>query len=113
MTNTDGVYIDDVLLSNYFKNLVNMLFKILPIRESEEPSLVVYIESLKAEILGCDGLIKAVNADPMLMSLAAILQFLGDNPSAEPHVFKREVFKAINICNKLKARYAFQDKAVM
>ena len=37
------------ILNNYLRNLVNLFFKILPIRESEEPSLVAYMTSLQAE----------------------------------------------------------------
>ena len=54
-----GVPMDAVVLENYFRALINLFFKILPIWESGESSTV-----------------------------------------------KREVFRAISICNKLKARYA-------
>ena len=101
-----NIEIDESLLGNYLRNLVNLFFKILPIRESEEPSLQEYMISLQAELLGCAGLIQAVHNDHMFMSLVAILQDLIDHPDSAVHTYTREVFKAFSICNKLKARYA-------
>lgn len=100
-----GVQINNELLCNYFKNLVNLFFKILPIRENEEVSLVTYMQSLQIELLGCKGLIKALDNDPNYLTLLAILQYLIDNPECEVYKVKREVFRAISICNKLKSKY--------
>jgi predicted transcriptional regulator len=44
------------LLRNYFRNLVNQFFKILPMRENGEDSLCVYMTSLQAELIGCKSL---------------------------------------------------------
>ena len=101
-----GIPVTKELLCNYFRNLVNLFFKILPIREKEEASLTTYMKSLQIELLGCKGLIVALNNDPYYLTLLAILQFLIDNPECEVHKVKCEVFRAISICNKLKAKYA-------
>ena len=103
---TKGIMMDREILINYTSNLVNLFFKILPIRESNEPSLKTYMESLQAEILGCKSLIETTKADPLFLSLVSILQYLIDNTESDTAVFKREIFKAISICNKLKARYS-------
>jgi hypothetical protein len=103
---TCGIPVDARALNSYLRNLVNLFFKILPIREAEEPSLKTYMESLQAEILGCKALVKTINADSMFLTLVSILQYLIDRVDNDVLVFKREVFKAISICNKLKARYA-------
>lgn len=100
-----GVPITAATLSNYFRTLVNHFFKILPIWESGESSLVMYMRSLQAELLGCKELIEVIHNDSLFLSLIAILQFLIDNPALETSSVKREVFKAISICNKLKSRY--------
>lgn len=107
---TVGVPMDTTMLNNYFRALVNLFFKILPIKESGESSLEVYMRSLQAELLGCKELIEAIHDDPLLLSLIAILQYLIDTPECEVSVVKREVFRAISICNKLKARYAVQQE---
>ena len=46
MVNTTAdAQLSSELVFNYFKNLVNQFFKILPMRESEEESLPIYIDS--------------------------------------------------------------------
>ena len=69
---TVGVPMDATMLNNYFRALVNLFFKILPIKESGESSLEVYMRSLQAELLGCKELIEAIHDDPLLLSLIAI-----------------------------------------
>lgn len=103
---TSGVPITEELLHNYFKSLVNCFFKILPIRENGEESLTVYMQSLQHELLGCKGLIAELNGDSGFLTLIAILQYLIDTPECSVKVVKREVFRAISICNRLKAQYA-------
>ena len=105
---TAGVNMDATMLSVYLRSLVNRFFKILPIRESGEDSLETYMRSLQAELLGCKELIVAIHEDSLFMSLLNILQYLIDNPECSLVVVKREVFRAISICNKLKAKYAVE-----
>lgn len=100
------ISMDTAVLGNYVNNLVNLFFKILPLRESGEISLEEYMKSLQAELLGCKRLVKAIHEDSRFLSLISILQYLIDNPESEVPIVKREVFKAISICNKMKARYA-------
>ena len=109
---TAGVPIDSAILANYFRTLVNLFFKILPIKESGEDSLDTYMRSLQAELLGCKELIEAINEDPLFLSLIAILQYLIDTPSCSVASLRREVFRAISICNKLKAKYAVPNTEV-
>lgn len=101
---------DAAMLSNYLQTLVNLFFKILPIREGEDRSLGTYMESLQLELLGCGALISALHEDALFLTLVSILQYLIDRPDASVRVYKREVFKAISICNKLKTRYAPQPQ---
>ena len=103
-----GISVDNELLHNYFQNLVNLFFKILPIRENEEDTLSLYIQSLQIELLGCKSIIVALNHDPQYLTLISILQYFIENPNCEIHHVKREVFHAISICNKLKAKYTAQ-----
>jgi len=105
-----GAKMDAKVLYQYLRNLVNRFFKILPIRESGEESLVEYMRSLQLELIGCSELVIVIHWDPDYVTLLSILQYLIDNPDAPVPVYKREVFKAITICNKLKARYAALTK---
>ena len=103
--------VDAELVHNYFKSLVNSFFKILPMRENGESSLLTYLDSLQAELLGCENFIPELNKEPGFLSLLAILQYLSDNPECAINKVRREVFKAISICNKLKAQYLSDEVA--
>ena len=101
-----GSEVDAVVLQKYFRNLVNMFFKILPMRENNEPSLNTYMESLQGELLEHKELIVAADNDASLLSLASILQFLMDHDDLTHSRVRREVFRAISICNKLVSKYS-------
>lgn len=92
-------------LKNYFKSMVNRFFKILPLKENGDATLPVYIESFQGELLGCKELVNALQADSQFVSLLAILQYLADTPELSTTSLRREVFRAISICNKLSAKY--------
>lgn len=104
------VSLDAPVVQKYFHNLVNLFFKILPMRESGEETLFQYMENLRDELLGCHNLITVLNGDSMFLSLVFNLQYLIDNPSISVAEVKSKVFQAISICNKLAERYA--DKGV-
>lgn len=93
------------LLHNYFHNLVNQFFKILPMRENDEASLATYMQSLQVELLGCKEFIPEIRENSLYLTILSILQYLIDNPECTIREVKREVFRAISICNKLKSIY--------
>lgn len=101
-----GVKLEGRVLVNYFRTLINMFFKILPIWENGEDTIGIYMRSLQTELLGCKELICAIRDDSLFLSLLSILQFLIDHPEMPVQSVKREVFRAISICNKLSARYS-------
>lgn len=92
-------------MRKYMRGLVDRFFKILPLWESHEKSLHTYLESLQLELVGFNGLMKALDDDKDFVSLLAILQYLIDNPETTTRTVKREVFRAISICNKLSVKY--------
>lgn len=101
-----NTYLDDKVLQNYLGRLVNHVYKILPLREQNEATLKKYMSSLQVELLGCDGLIVALHCDAEFLSLLSILQYFIDRPDETVEVYRREIFKALSICNKLRERYA-------
>lgn len=96
-------------LRKYMRGLVDRLFKILPLWETNEESLPVYLDSLLIELHGFNGLMRCINDDQDFVTLLAILQYLIDHPETETYIVKREVFRAISVCNKLRARYCSED----
>ena len=101
-----GLPLDEKAVGVYLKNWVAMFFKILPIRESDDPSLTVYMQSLQREILGCKALLPAMREDAQFLSLICRLQYLIDHPDCPFLELRRDVFACISICNKLKAKYS-------
>lgn len=99
-----GNNIHSEVLKNYLDTLVNNFFKILPIKENEEATLDEYMKSLQLELVGCNSLFKNTNYDSALLSLISILQYLIEH-DCDVIVVRREVFKAISICKKLKRKY--------
>lgn len=102
---TVGVPMDAKVLGNYLKNLVNMFFKILPLWEDGEKTLGLYMKTLQAELCGCNEFVEAIHDDAAFLSLLSILQYLIDTPDCDVAEVKRNVFHAISVCNKLKAKY--------
>ena len=94
----------DKVLKNYFDTLVNNFFKILPIKENEEATLEEYMKSLQLELIGCNSILENTQYDSALLSLISILQYLIEH-DCETATVRREVFKAISICKKLKRKY--------
>lgn len=106
MINTAAGYpIDKKFLCNYFKTLVNNFFKVLPMRENNEETVQTYMKSLQIELIGCQEFVEIIKNDSLYLTLLAILQYLIDHPECPISEVKREIFRAISICNKLQARY--------
>lgn len=95
------------LLTNYFRNLVNQFYKILPMREKETPSLPKYIWRLESELVGFQGLVLEIREDAYYGSLVGTLHYLGDHVmDCSQEQVKQLVFEGIATCEKLRARYA-------
>lgn len=104
MIAANGQVVSNKSVENYLSVLVNQFFKILPIKESGEKTLTVYMKSLRDELLGFEALFEIFQDDAYLLSLTAILQYLIDNDPDVSEV-RATVFKAIDICKKLQKRY--------
>lgn len=95
--------VDDVMLKNKLDALVNQFYKILPIKESGEPSLPQYMKSLQREMLGCKSLILALENDAQYLTLLSILQYMIDH-DCDVATVKSDVFKAIGIIKRMQAK---------
>ena len=93
------------LLDNYLHTLINRFFKILPMKESSEQTLNVYMKSLQMELIGCRGVVSVFSEDSTYLSLIAILQYFIDTPDCSVEDTRREVFGAISLCNLLIDKY--------
>lgn len=102
-----GVPLSERLLEKYFRNLVNQIYKILPMREDGAESLGKYIWRLEAELIGNQSLAAELREDAYYGSLLGILHYLSENgESCTTAQVKQLVFEGINLCGKLQERYA-------
>lgn len=102
-----GEPLSAVLLEHYFRNLVNQVYKILPMRENGTESLGKYIWRLEAELIGGQSLVDDLREDAYYGSLLNILQYLGDyGEHCSNEQVKQLVFEGISLCEKLSRRYA-------
>lgn len=97
--------LSESIVRKYLSSLINHFFKILPIKESEEETLSVYLENLKIELLGFKELVQFIKEDPSFITLLSILQYLIDNPECPVKTVKRVVFQSISIIKKLLDKY--------
>lgn len=99
----DGITSETV--SKYFGNLINKIFKLLPMVEEGDNSIETYIDGLQVELDGCHDLIVIIREDPIFISLLSTLAWLRQNALKQDCSFKRirrEIFQAISICKKME-----------
>jgi hypothetical protein len=87
----------NVDIDPYFNQLINRVFKLLPLREEQNTGLDRYIESLIAELFGVKELFLMVD-DAYLVSLLATLESL---KLLDFQQYRREVFKCIGLVQRL------------
>lgn len=87
----------------YLESLVGKLFKILPMREAESVSLKDYLDSLWLEMSGAYLSSDELQSNSDYIAVLNILRYLTVNDVSVKQC-KREVFKAIGLCEKVKSR---------
>lgn len=109
MEMSSGHRIPEKSAYNYYRFLINLFFKILPMWESHEPSLTEYMLGVQTKLVGFGEMVPDVGSNPLYMSLASTLQYLIDNPGLSNGKVKHDVFDCISICNKLMAQIEEQN----
>lgn len=108
MITSNGLEVPVLLVNKYMESLIGQFYKILPIKENDDSTLIDYMKSLQREMIGCNELIIALNHDSIYLRLLSILQYLIDSDCSVKTV-KSEVFKAINLCKKLYKKYGAEE----
>ena len=89
---------------SYLNHLVNRIYKILPLKESNSPTLDSYLQSLELELKGFKPFNTIIKNDPIVLSVFNILEFI-KNEDCPHDVYKKEVFRCINIIQKINKKY--------
>jgi hypothetical protein len=91
--------IDDELLAKYIERLVNKIFKLLPLKQESNPTLVEYHKSLMLELNGANSLVIALQGDANFMCLICSLE--GLLSIEDDKTYRSKIFELIGICKKL------------
>lgn len=89
--------ISDECLATYLTQLVNGVFKILPLHEEESETVKDYIESLQREVIGFYSL----TDEPRFLKIVSTLEYLAQGEYSHS-TCKREVFKCIHILEEIR-----------
>lgn len=93
----------DKALISYLQNLVNKVYKVLPMKEEQCVTLTSYLLSLKNELIGCYNLWQVLEDEPQFLAVVNIIEYLASE-EYDVAVCKREVFKAIRLIESVKQK---------
>ena len=96
--------ISDSAMKAYLIQILNGIFKILPLKEENSDTLKEYIESLQRELFGLNYL----REDPKYMKVISTLEYLAQEDYSHA-TCKREVFKCIHIIQGICDQYQDEE----
>lgn len=98
------IEIDECAEESFMRDLIGKFYKILPLREKNEPTLDQYIDALMREIIGFKYISKRIASDGRYAALVSTLAFfLHEHPAVD--VVKADVFKSISLIKKMNEKY--------
>lgn len=83
----------------YCKKKIGKIYKLLPLKEENNPTLIAYIKSLLVELYGGRKIIPRFESDPEF--IAMICSIAGLEDINDLTTFRSKVFECIEICKKL------------
>ena len=89
-------------LINYLNFLINRVYKCLPMKENQESSLYLHIESLLREIIGNNNLIIQLKNNANFISLIGKLNYLAITKDIDIKVYRKDIFDCISLIEKIK-----------
>ena len=98
-------------LACYLDGMVGRVYKILPLKEADEPTLDQYIESMQLELTGNKELLCPLREDSRYVTLLGIFQYLRNHHGEmDARSVKREVFKAIGLVKQMRGSHALDEE---
>lgn len=95
-------YIGNQFLINYLNFLINRVYKCLPMKENEEPTLSLHINSLLREIIGNQNLIVQLKNNANFVSLIGKLNYLAITKNIDLKTYRKDIFDCIALIEKIK-----------
>lgn len=96
-------YVTQDLFESYLDSLVGRFYKIMPMKEDNDPTLNSYLKSFNRELCGSKSLILALDNNPYFIQLIGTVQYFIDN-DINKETCATEVKKCISISKKLKKK---------
>jgi hypothetical protein len=94
-------FISDITVEVGLEGYIDKIFKILPMKEEQCPTLITYIQGLVREFNGNSSLMEGLLYEKEFLSLAGTLENLTDIDISFEE-FRSDVFKSISIVKKMK-----------
>lgn len=98
--------VPDSLAAKYINSMVGRFYKILPMWESGDQTVKMYIASLINELSGSVWLIETLRLDSEYMTMISILRWMIELDREDIDDLRREVFHLISICKRISIRYS-------
>jgi hypothetical protein len=96
------------MIQNYFDRLIDKLYKILPMKESNDITLNIYLKSIQNELLGGIELIGDIDYDAKYITILNTIAFLNKN-QFDNSTCKREIFKCIRLIRDIQFKIKQKD----
>ena len=90
----------DKALQSYLQNLINKVYKILPMKEEQCATLSSYLFSLRNEMIGCYKLWDILKDKPQFLTVISVVEYLATE-KYDVSECRREVFKAIGLIESI------------
>ena len=104
MIQTNYNAIPNKLFLNYLNFLVGKLYKILPMFENKDKTLIKYLKNLQIELTGNLDLIEELKYDGNLQTILNNVEYIIQNNVTRKEC-KNIVFNSINIVKKIQNEY--------
>lgn len=88
-------------LVTYVDGLVSKVFKVLPMKEENSPTLHLYLKSLLYELTSAKDLVEELKLNQDFVTLLIILQGLLSEDELQK--YKSDVFRAISTIKRIKS----------
>lgn len=88
-------------LQTHLDGLINKLFKIIPLKESNDKNIDIYIDSLCVDLLGSSFTFKELLKNQNYITIVNTVEYLSEYDYSFEKC-KREVFKCISLIEKVK-----------
>jgi hypothetical protein len=93
------------LFSNYLEYLISQIYKILPMSEQNDRTIISHLMNLQVEITGNLELMKKIKYDGNFQKVLANIEYLIHNKDLEIFKIRKIVLNTTNIIKKIKEKY--------